>query len=98
MSERIILKYNEDDILEILTEFIAEQNGFGEFNARAVILGTPGKDLRMIAIIGELEDEGIKNENLDAIDKKTEYNGTHSKARYITDVSILLKKIKEKDF
>ncbi len=49
-------KYNEDDILEILTEYIAEQQKIGLFNARAILLGEPNKDLRMICAITEDED------------------------------------------
>ena len=98
MRKQIVFKYNEDDLLEILTEHLAKENGFGEFCARAVIVGTPGKDLRMIAIIGDSEDDSIKSKNLEEIDKKMEYNGSHSKAQYINDMSVLLKKIKEKDF
>jgi len=98
MTKQVVFKYNEDDLLEILTEHLAKENDFGEFCARAVIVGTPGKDLRMIAIIGDSEDDSIRSENLEELDEKMEYNGSHSKAQYINNMSVLLKKIKEKDF
>ncbi|GEM_PF-6152806 len=32
-------KYNEDDILEILTEYLASKSEIKSFNAKAVLLG-----------------------------------------------------------
>lgn len=83
MKKKVTLKYNEDDILEILTEYLAKAFNFEEFNARAMIIGTPGNDLRMIAVIGDSNDNSIEDENLDMIDTKIDYNGSHSKTRYI---------------
>jgi hypothetical protein len=37
MERKIILKYNEDDILEIVTEYMAEKHGFEEFNGKAML-------------------------------------------------------------
>jgi len=70
-------KYDEDDILEILTEYLAEENGFGTFASRAKIIGESGKDLRLIAIIGENDNTEIENLNIEDIDSKMEYNGNH---------------------
>ncbi|XEC96693.1 hypothetical protein AB6A23_09235 [Paenibacillus tarimensis] len=72
-----IFKYNEDDILEILTEYLAENMGFETFGSKAMIIGTPGKDLRLIAVIGELDDESVDEVDLLELDMRTEYNGSH---------------------
>lgn len=76
-EKRKIFKYNEDDILEILSEYLAVENGFNTFQSRTLLLGTPGKDLRLIAVVGELEDDDIMNLDLEEIDKKMDYNGSH---------------------
>ncbi|MCQ6276628.1 hypothetical protein JMM81_17075 [Bacillus sp. V3B] len=73
-----IFKYNQDDILEILTEHLAEEGGFDTFQSKAILLGTPDKDLRLITVIGELDDDGITDIDLDEIDKSMDYNGSHS--------------------
>ncbi|MGM0885261.1 MAG: hypothetical protein ACQEXQ_29990 [Bacillota bacterium] len=76
-NKRKTFKFNEDDILEILTEYLAEESGFGTFQSRAILLGTPGKDLRLISVIGDLEDDDISKLDLEDIDNKIEYNGSH---------------------
>jgi len=76
-EKRKIFKYNEDDILEILSEYLAGENGFNTFQSRTLLLGTPGKDLRLIAVVGELEDDDITNLDLEDIDKEMDYNGSH---------------------
>lgn len=73
---RKFIKYNEDDVLEILTEYLAEKEGFETFQSKAIFFGTPGKDLRLIAVIDELESE-FTNINLEEIDESIEYNGDH---------------------
>src|SRR3989339_2184420 len=90
--EKILFKYNEDDILEILTEYLAEKNGFGTFSSRAMLLGTPNKDLRVIAVVGEIEDTSIGNLDLEDIDKEMSFNGTH-KYDYYSDTNSLLKSL-----
>lgn len=42
-----------------------------------MLLGTPGKDLRLIAVIGD-EDDDITKIHLKDIDTEVEYNGTQS--------------------
>ena len=56
---------------------MAKESGYGTFNARAILLGTPCVDLRAIVIIGKLEDERIDALDLDKIDKEIKYTGTH---------------------
>lgn len=77
---RKVFKYNEDDILEILSEYLAEENGFDTFQSKAILKGTPNKDLRLIAVIGELEDNKIGKLDLDDIDKSIEFNGSHKES------------------
>ncbi|QOR65954.1 hypothetical protein IM538_19445 [Cytobacillus suaedae] len=76
--KRKVYKYNQDDILEILTEHLAEEGGFETFQSKAIFLGTPGKDLRLITVVGELDDDDINEIDLDEIDKSMDYNGSHS--------------------
>jgi hypothetical protein len=73
-----IFKYNQDDILEILTEYLAEENGFNTFQSNAMSVGNVDEDLRLIAVIGDLEDDDISKLDLDEIDKSMDYNGFHS--------------------
>lgn len=76
-DNRKIFKYNEDDILEILSEYLAEENDFNTFQSRELLLGTPDKDLRLIAVVSDLEDDDIAKLDLEDIDKKMDYNGSH---------------------
>ncbi|MCK1998918.1 hypothetical protein MPH47_17110 [Psychrobacillus psychrodurans] len=76
-DKRKIFKYNEDDILEILSEYLATENGFDTFQSKSVILGTPGMNLRLVSVISDVDDD-ITKLNLEEIDKESVYNGTHS--------------------
>lgn len=76
-NKRKTFKFNEDDILEILTEYLAEENGFETFQSRAILLGTPGKDLRLISVIVDLENDDISKLDLEDIDNKIKFNGSH---------------------
>ncbi|HJV17981.1 MAG TPA: hypothetical protein VJ546_11515 [Bacillales bacterium] len=75
--KRKIFKFNEDDILEILSEYLAEEHGFNLFRSKIMLKGEANKDIRMIAVIGDLEDEEISKLNLDNIDVEMDYNGSH---------------------
>ncbi|MGG3799646.1 hypothetical protein [Metabacillus fastidiosus] len=77
-NKKKIFKYNEDDILEILSEYLAEETGFDTYQSTAILLGTPGKDLRLIAVVGSEDDDDITKLNLEDIDNEVNYNGTHS--------------------
>jgi hypothetical protein len=76
-KKRRFFKLNEDDILEILTEHLAEKYKFDTFQSKAIILGSIEKDLRLIAAIGDLEDDEISKLDLESIDKLIEFNGDH---------------------
>lgn len=90
--ERTFFKYNENDILEIITEYLAEKSGYKTFNSKAIFLGSPGKDLRLITIVGSLEDREIDKINIDSLDEKMDFNGTHN-GEYYKDAEVLLKSI-----
>ena len=48
-----VFKFSEDNILKMLTEYIAEKIGIEEFSAKAILLGTSGEDLRYVSIIAD---------------------------------------------
>lgn len=97
MKEPLTLKYSEDDILEIVTEYMAEKHKFGEYHSKSMIFGIPGKDLRLVAIIGDLDDESIRNTNLEDVDLKIDYNGEHSKIKGMDKDDLLKLKNRLKD-
>jgi hypothetical protein len=95
MKKKVIFKYNEDDLLELMTEYLAKKNGFEEFQARALILGEPGKELRIVTVIADSEDNSIKDVDLNSIDVHFEYNGSHSKVRNINPSTFAKLKIED---
>ena len=78
MKEKKVFKYNEDDILEFMTESLAAQLGFAEFSAKAIFMGEAGKDLRMVLVLGEAADETMEKVDTNALDIMIEYNGSYS--------------------
>jgi len=76
-NKRKVFKLNEDDILEILSEHLAEESGFDTFQSQAILLGTPGNDLRLVAVVGDLEDDEISGIDLEEMDIELNYNGSH---------------------
>ena len=50
-----------DDILEILSEYLADANGFDTFSSRSIFFGAPGKDIRSISVNGALGDNELLN-------------------------------------
>lgn len=77
-SRRKIFKLNEDDVLEILTEHLALENGFKTFASRGMLLGTLDKNFRAVVVIGDLDDDDVASLDLTSIDKDTKFNGTHT--------------------
>ncbi len=69
-------KLNKDDILEIVTEALAHDHGFGTFSARADLIVEDG-EVYFVGVIGEEDDRGVSQVNLDALYTEIEYNGTH---------------------
>lgn len=71
-------KYSQDDIIEILTEYIAKEHGYGTFYSKAELKGSVGKDLRLLMAVGTLdEDERVENVDLEQLDKNMDFNGSH---------------------
>ena len=74
--KKIYFKYNKYDILEILTEFLAVENGFSTFSSNSNLIIDNG-EIFFVGVIGELEDKEVDNIELDKVYTKMEYNGTH---------------------
>jgi hypothetical protein len=69
-------KYNKEDILEILTEHLARENGFGTFSSKAELVFDDGC-ITFIAAIGELENDDVTRTDLAKLYHEMDYNGTH---------------------
>jgi len=82
--EKKYFKYNKYDMLEIITEALAVQQGFGTFNSNSKLIVDDG-EIFFIGIIGELEDFEINSMDLNELYEKMEYNGTHSDDAWLTD-------------
>ncbi len=59
-------------------EHLATENGLDTFRYQARLLGEPGKDLRFIMALGELEDDGISGVDLEKRDGEMDFNGAHA--------------------
>lgn len=73
---RKIYKLNEDDILEIVSEYLAAKDMYTEYQFKSQLLGTTGVDLRFVMIIDDHEGEIESCEILSA-DLETDFNGDH---------------------
>lgn len=82
MKDVQLFKLNEDDILEIVSEYVAEKTGIKEFWSKSIALGTPAKDLRIIVAVSS---ESLSHIDLVDVDKEIEYNGDHSKIKGLSD-------------
>lgn len=98
-EKRKYFKYNKYDILEILTETLAVENGFGTFTSNADLMIDNG-EIFFVGVISELEDSEIDSMDLSELYKKMEYNGTHSDDIWLTDEQLkdALNKIDTGDF
>lgn len=79
-----MMKLDEDDICQIVVEHYQEVLKNSTY-ARSIVLGTPGDDLRLVAVYGERYDERVRDIDLTKIDKLLDYTGYHSKCMYITE-------------
>jgi hypothetical protein len=73
-QKRKIFKVSEDDIIEILTDHFAEEYGFETYQSVTLIKGTPEEDLRLIAVIGDYDDNEMDDLDLDKLDQKMDFN------------------------
>ena len=76
-NKRKYFKYNEQDILEILSEYLHTNANSESINSQAILLGETAKDLRLVAVVGDSEDEELFETDLEEIDKKIDFNGSH---------------------
>lgn len=70
-----LMKLDEDDILKIFVEHFQGKENFGCSQARACLMGEPGKDLRFIGVFSN--GEGKIQCDFEKIDKEMDYNGDH---------------------
>ena len=77
-SKIIIKKLNQDDILEIILEYFQENEMKDVVITKGDILGVPGRDLRFVGAFGDETCEEIYNYDLQEIDEKHEFNGSHA--------------------
>jgi len=75
MKKRKVIKLNEDDILEILIEHFQTNNKVE--NAKGILFGESGKDLRFVGVFGSINDIDIGRIDLGEVDKDMEFNGDH---------------------
>ena len=86
MKDVQLFKLNEDDILEIVSEYVAKRTGIKEFSSKSIVLGNPSKDLRIIVAVSN---KSLSEINLLSVDKEIEYNGDHSKINGLSDDDML---------
>lgn len=79
--KRSYFKLNIDDVMEIVSEHLAVSDGFECFSSNTKIVEDDGEWYMLIAI-GELEDMGIDNLDMDKLNKNIEYNGSHGGKDY----------------
>lgn len=93
-------KLNQDDIMAIVNEVIAEKTGIKNFSVKSLMLGNPSKDLRMVVAVGGL-DSKIQDEQLIIADENMDYNGEHSHINGLSDnkmIDVLDKIIQSGEF
>lgn len=98
MKDIQLFKLNEDDILEIVSEYVAEKTGIKEFSSKSIALGTSSKDLRVIVAVSS---ESLLDIDLVGVDKEIEYNGEHNRINGLNNddmLSALDKMISTGDF
>jgi len=86
MKDIKLFKLNEDDILEIVSEYVAEKTGIKEFSSKSIALGTPSKDLRIVVAVSN---EFLLDVDLLSVDKEIEFNGEHSRINGLSNDDML---------
>lgn len=56
-----------------------------------LIIGTPDKDLRVMAVVGDSEDNSIEHVNLNKVDDELDCNGDHAFAKFIDPATFIKK-------
>lgn len=89
MSKIHYFKLNQDDIMEIVSEHIAEKCKKRCFQTKSLILGEPGKDLRMLIAVGNSKDR-LDFDTLYELDETMPYNGDHRRNEGLSDEDIIV--------
>ena len=79
--KRTYFKLNIDDVMEIVSEHLAEKSGYKTFGTNTRIFSDE-KNWNMIIVIGEVDDLEIHKINMNELNEKLEYNGTHGLENY----------------
>lgn len=72
MKSKLVIKMDQDDLLRIAMNAVAEKYNLGTFSSSSMLLGEPGNNLRAIFTFDELEAES--NNNFELLDKETPFN------------------------
>jgi hypothetical protein len=96
-------KLNEEDILDIINDYLSQKSNYKTLQSKLLLLGTPNKDLRVLAAITPCMNEQIDNLDLAEIDENIDYNGEHSSLSHSTSIDTtdigtqsMIKKLLEK--
>ena len=88
-NKRKYFKYNEQDILKIMAEYLHANSNSESINSQAILLGETAKDLRLVAVVGDGEDEEIFETDLEEIDKKIDFNGSYWEYDLVNVIKVL---------
>lgn len=81
LMKRTYYKLNEEDVMEIVSEYLAEQAGYKTFGTNTRIF-SDGESWNMVIAIGEADDMGIHRIDMEKLNSELEYNGTHGQPGY----------------
>lgn len=71
-------KMSEEDILDIVNDYISQKTNHKTAQSKSILLGTPNNDLRVIAAVTPCTDGELDNLDLEKIDKELDFNGEYS--------------------
>ena len=71
-------KLCEDEILDIINDYLCQINNYENSQSKLLILGTPNKDLRVLAAITPNSEDQLDELDLEKVDEELEYNGEKS--------------------
>lgn len=71
-------KLSEEDILDIINDYLSQKSNYKTLQSKLLVLGTPNKDLRVLAAITPRTEGELDNLDLVKIDEELEYNGEKS--------------------
>ena len=68
-------KFNEDDILSIVKDYLLEQMAFNTSQGRLNLVINPEGDINLIAAFSNLEDDLIQQIDLQEVGNQMDFNG-----------------------